>query len=181
MELSDYQLVQQILQGDTVAERTLYRKYERVWFRVGLRYGKNRYEAEDILQEGLLRIIQYLKQFDPQKGTFKNWSTRILVNAALRYLEKYRWQETFADLEQINEIPAWHQPILEQITAKELIQLVQQLPTGYRVVFNLYAIEGYTHREIADLLQISISTSKSQLHKARKLLQRQLVVLFRTN
>ena len=143
-----------------------------------LRYGRNKTEAEDILQEGLLYIFRDLKQFNADRGQFKSWSARVLVNAALRYLKKNQWQQSFADLEVITSEATINNDILERISAKELTQVIQKLPSGYRVVFNMYAIEGFSHREIAEHLNISISTSKSQLFKARRALKQHLEVLF---
>lgn len=178
MQQNDTYLIQQILSGEKRMEEVLYKKYERIWFRLCLRYGKNRYEAEDILQEGLIYVFRDLKQFKATKGTFRNWSSRVLVNAALRFLKKNQWQQSFTDLEYVEKTTTIPEDILTQITAKELTQVIQRLPLGYRVVFNMYAIEGYTHREIAEILNISVGTSKSQLFKARKTLQKQLEVLF---
>ena len=178
MKVEDNYLITHIRAGDKRAEQALYDRYKQRWFRLCLRYGRNRSEAEDIMQEGLMSIFKDLKQFNPQKGTFKYWSNRVLVNAALRYLKKHHWQQSFADLEVAASELTISENILQQITAKELTQVIQKLPSGYRVVFNMYAIEGYSHREIAEKLNISVSTSKSQLFKARRMLRQQLEILF---
>lgn len=178
MTLSDSELIQQVLLGKKRAERVLYDKYKQLWFRLCLRYGRNRSEAEDILQEGLLFIFRDLKQFDANRGQFKSWSCRVLVNAALRYLKKNQWQQSFSDLETVTTEASISNDILEQLSAKELTLIIQKLPSGYRVVFNMYAIEGYSHKEIAQELNISVSTSKSQLFKARRALKKDLEVLF---
>ncbi len=178
MNQNDHHLIQKILAGNRQAERTLYEKYKRSWFRLCLRYGKNSTEAEDILQEGLILIFRDLKQFDANRGVFASWSNRVLVNAALRYLKKHQWQQSFANLDEANDETSFSETILQKITAKELTEVIQGLPMGYRVVFNMYAIEGYSHKEIAKALNISVSTSKSQLFKARKALRKQLEILF---
>jgi RNA polymerase sigma-70 factor (ECF subfamily) len=178
MTLNDNEIIQKILSGNRQAERLLYDNYRQFWFRLCLRYGRNKTEAEDILQEGLLYIFRDLKQFNADRGQFKSWSARVLVNAALRYLKKNQWQQSFADLEVITSEATINNDILERISAKELTQVIQKLPSGYRVVFNMYAIEGFSHREIAEHLNISISTSKSQLFKARRALKQHLEVLF---
>lgn len=178
MTLDENDLIRRILLGERKAERTLYDKYKQLWFRLCLRYGRNRSEAEDILQEGLLFIFRDLKQFNPERGKFRSWSSRVLVNAALRYLKKNQWQQSFSDLELVTTEASISNDILEQISAKELTKIIQKLPSGYRVVFNMYAIEGYSHREIAEELNVSISTSKSQLFKARRALKGHLEVLF---
>lgn len=178
MNQTERQLIQRATAGNKRAERALYEKYERQWFRLCLRYGRNRTEAEDILQEGLMTVFKDLRQFDANRGAFSTWSNRVLVNAALRFLKRNQWQQSFVDLDNIHEEPTISDNILAKISAKELTEVIQQLPLGYRVVFNMYAIEGYSHKEIATALNISVSTSKSQLFKARKALKKQLEVLF---
>ncbi|MEO1712347.1 MAG: RNA polymerase sigma factor [Bacteroidota bacterium] len=172
------EIIERILSGDQKAMQTLYQRHERVWFRLCLRYARNRSDAQDILQEGLIQIFRDLHQFDDDRGAFSNWSNRVLVNAALRYLRKYQWQNSFDDLEIIRQEPVLNESAIDQLSAHELTQLIQQLPTGYRVVFNMYVMEGYNHREIAETLNISEGTSKSQLHKAKKLLRQQIESLF---
>ena len=158
--------------------QALYQRHERVWFRLCLRYARSRSDAQDILQEGLIQIFRDLSQFDDRRGTFSNWSNRVLVNAALRYLRKNQWQNSFDDLEMATQEPVLNESAIDKLSAQELTQLIQQLPTGYRVVFNMYVMEGYNHREIAETLNISEGTSKSQLHKAKKLLRQQIESLF---
>lgn len=178
MNKDDNLLIKDILAGDKQAEWMLYERHERYWFRLCLRYGKNRMEAQDILQEGLIGIFRDLPQFDPAKGNFKNWSNRVLVNAALRFLKKNQWQQSFLGLEEVGEEADLTESILGKINAKELVQLIQQLPIGYRVVFNMFVIEGYSHREIAAELKIAEGTSKSQLAKAKRRLRSELELLF---
>ena len=178
MTKNDQQLIQKILAGNKSAMQELYQQHERFWFRLCLRYGRNRPEAQDILQEGLVMVFRDLRQFDAERGEFKNWSNRVMVNAALRFLKKHQWQQSFEDLEMAETAPDISENILGKITAKELTQVIQQLPSGYRIIFNMYVIEGYTHKEIAEELNISVGTSKSQLSKAKKLLRQKLEVLF---
>ena len=157
--------------------KELYQRYQRPWFRLCLRYGRNRNEAEDILQEGLLLVFKDLQQFDARRGEFIHWSNRIMVHAALRYLKKHQWQQSFDDLK-IAQVQAEVGPsILDKLSAKELTRVIQQLPAGYRLIFNMYVMEGYSHPEIASMLHISVGTSKSQLAKAKKLLRQKLTLL----
>jgi RNA polymerase sigma-70 factor (ECF subfamily) len=176
--LDENSLINQILAGNRKAERALYDEYKQYWFRLCLRYGRNRSEAEDILQEGLLYIFKDLAQFDNNRGKFKSWSGRVLVNAALRYLKHNQWHQSFADLEVVTTEATVSNDVIDRLSAKELTQLIQQLPSGYRVVFNMYVIEGYSHKEIAEKLNISESTSKTQLFKAKRALKQKLQVLF---
>ena len=171
-------LIQKIEAGDKIAMQQLYEQHERHWFRLCLRYGKNRSEAQDILQEGLISVFRDLGQFDAKRGAFKSWSNRVMVNAALRYLKKHQWQQSFEDLEIVGSTTDLSQNVLDNISAKELTLIIQQLPSGYRMVFNMYEIEGFSHKEIAEHLNISIGTSKSQLFKAKKMLRQKLEILF---
>ncbi len=152
----------------------LYRQHERHWFRLCLRYARNRSEAQDMMQEGLMMVFRDLHQFDAERGAFRSWSNRVMVNAALRFLKKHQWQLSFEDLEAVGQEVDRSASALEKLSAKEITRLIQQLPTGYRVVFNLYEVEGYAHREIAQLLNISVGTSKSQLSKAKKMLRQSI-------
>jgi len=174
----DHLLIKQSCQGNEAAKAELYDKYELGWFRLCLRYGRSRAEAQDMFQEGAVKVFQVLNKYDVERGSFGAWSNRVIINIALKYLQKYQWQQSFEDLEAVENEPDISVDILEQITMKELIEIVQQLPAGYRMVFNMHEIEGYNHREIAEILNISIGTSKSQLFKAKKLLQQKLNILF---
>ncbi len=143
-----------------------------------LRYARDKSEAEDILQEGLIQIFQQIKKYDPAKGTFASWSARVIVNKALEYLRKWRRLKFQEDLDGMQEDLILDNSIVEDISAKELIKTIQKLPTGYQVVFNMYTIEGYSHKEIAEQLGISVGTSKSQLSKAKKILRNWIEVTF---
>ncbi|GJM33568.1 MAG: DNA-directed RNA polymerase sigma-70 factor [Saprospiraceae bacterium] len=177
MNQDDHLLIKKILAGDKSASKILYEQNEPYWFRLCLRYGRNRSEAQDIFQEGVVKVFQVLDKFDIKRGTFGGWSNRVIVNEALKYLKRHQWQESFEDLSLTAATMPWPESIIEKITARELIELVQKLPLGYRVVFNMYEIEGYSHREIAETLGISVGTSKSQLYKAKRTLQAQLKLL----
>ena len=127
-----------------------------------------------MLQEGLISVFKELKQFDPNRATFSAWSNKVMVNAALQHLRKWKklnFTETVDDYE--NKV-AYDENVFETLGARELTVMVQNLPEGYRVVFNLYVIEGYKHKEIAKILSISENTSKTQLLKAKRMLRNQL-------
>ena len=168
---SDNDLIKNILLGKKSFERILYERHRQRWFRLALRYGKNRVEAQDVFQEGLISVFKDLRQFDSERGEFIQWSNRVMVNAALRFLKKNQWQNTFTDLKIAKNEQEISESILDRIAAKELVQIIQQLPLGYRIVFNMYVIEGFSHKEIATELNISTGTSKSQLSKAKKALR----------
>jgi len=139
-----------------------------------LRYGKNKYEADDMLQEGLIQVYKDLHQFDAMRASFATWSSRLMSHAALRYLKKNSWHLQFTDIDEAMEAPEKTSTVYDTLAAKELTVLIQKLPTGYRIVFNMYVIEGYNHREIGEALGISAGTSKSQLSKAKKMLREQV-------
>lgn len=155
---------------DALAQKELYDLFAGKLFGVCLRYSNNYNDAQDILQEGFVKIFHKIEQFS-NKGAFEGWMRRIMVNTAL---EKYRSRlnhvipeenmSKYDDVEQYDNIN-------EELTHKELLKLVQELSPKYRVVFNLYAIEGYSHKEISKQLNITEGTSKSNLSRARAILQ----------
>lgn len=167
--------------GDQVAQRRLYEQCRSRWYMTSLRYGKNKMQAEDIMQEGMINIYKNLHTYDVDRAAFSTWSTRVLINAALSYLKKNSWADSMGDIDQIYDAHDESETIYDRLSARELTQLVQTLPTGYRVVFNMYVIEGYTHKEIATILGISDGTSKSQLLKARKKLRTKLESQFNSD
>ena len=167
-------IIKKAIQGNTAAQRAIYDQYATRWYMTSLRYGKNKMEAEDIFQEALINIFNRLQSFDHNRGAFTTWSTRVIINSAMTYLKKNNWSNSMAGLEDTYNTEIESETVYDKLSAKELTAHIQRLPLGYRLVFNLYAIEGFTHKEIAEQLDISIGTSKSQLFKARRELQRTL-------
>ena len=159
------------------AQSKLYEKYKRYWFAICLRYQNKHQDAEDCLQNGLVKIFSRLSQFDQLKGDFKSWSSKIIVNENLMFLRAMKHTEEWND--DLNEVKMiWPETESEgALSAERLTKLIQQLPEGYRSVFNLYVVEGYSHKEISEILNISIGASKSQLSKARRMLRLQIEVL----
>lgn len=161
--------------GDRALQTKLYNLYAPKMLGVCLRYARNREEAEEILQEGFLRVFTYIKNFRGD-GSFEGWIRKIMVNAALfRYRNKSTLQPVIR-LDSSGYDVTDSVSISSNLDAKELLVLVQTLPAGYRIVFNLYVFEGYKHREIAEALGISEGTSKSNLSDARAFLQKALTV-----
>lgn len=143
-----------------------------------LRYAKNRAEAEDFLQDGFMQVFRDLHQFDALKGSLQGWVRKVVLNKVLQQLRKKKLQFAPADVsDYANLLPVQGENILSMLSAKEITQLIQDLPEGYKTVFNLYMVEGYSHQEIADTFGISVSTSKTQLHKARLALQQKVTDL----
>lgn len=166
---SEAQLVKSLQKGDTKAQRHLYEKYSARLLAVCVRYINDKMEAEDVMIEGFMRIFEKIDQFKGE-GSFEGWMRRLMTNEALMYLRTKRHIEIDIDAPEAQQLTNydWADANLE---ADDLMAIIGKLPTGYRTVFNLYAIEGFSHAEIAEQLGITESTSKSQLHRARALLQ----------
>ena len=144
-------------------------------FTVCRRYTKDDLEAEDVIQDGFVLIFKKLNTFQ-FKGSLYNWMRTIMVNVALRKLQKKSRRDTSYNLEEVRE-PIYEADYIANMSAEEILGHIQRLPEGYRNVFNLYVMEGYKHHEIAQMLKIGESTSRSQLTKARKMLQKSLAGL----
>ncbi len=148
-------------------------------YAVCLRYARTPADAPDILQEGFLKVFSKLEQFQFQ-GSFEGWIRRIMVNTALRTYQKQRFDNETSGYERLPEV-AVDPDAISTLSEAELIGLIAKLPDGYRVVFNLVAIEGYSHAEVAETLGIQESTSRSQLTKARRWLCEQVETLHKIN
>lgn len=166
------QLIEQCQQGNAFAQKRLFDQYVHRLFRVCLRYVRNEPEAEEVLMNGFLKAFRAIADFTYRDDNgLEAWLRRIVVNEALQYLRANRYLPLFQAEEDAEDQPD-SVPLPDTgLDAEHIYALIRELPPGYRTVFNLYAIEGYTHREIAGQLQISENTSKSQLSKARALLQ----------
>lgn len=151
------------------AQKELYETYKSTLFRICLRYAPGREEAEDMLQEGFIRIFKSIHTWQPL-GSFEGWIKKIMLNVVL---ENHRKNLSKGRNEELKHADSFSDDSdsISQIASQELLAMVQSLPSGYRTVFNLFAIEGYSHAEIAELLNISEGTSKSQYSRARTQLQ----------
>jgi len=165
--------IQLAIKGQPTAQRFLYEQYKVQLYTVCLRYGRDRSEAEDILQEGFIKILKDLHQYSG-KGSIGGWMRKVMVNTALQYLRKWKKDWNHLDSQDYQEAFQVSETVFHKLGLEELTRLIQQLPAGYRVVFNLYVIEGYAHKEIADLLGVSENTSKTQLFKAKAALRKKL-------
>jgi len=163
--------------GKQSAQWELYRRYSRLLLAVCNRYAKDMDEAEDILQEGFVKIFLNIKEFKGD-GPLLAWMRRIMINTAITHYHKMRKHRYHDDLAEVSESKFEDKDWGEaEFTQEELFGLIQQMPDGYRQVFNLYALEGYKHREIAEILHIDENTSKSQYSRARRWLQERLLKL----
>jgi RNA polymerase sigma-70 factor (ECF subfamily) len=166
------EVIKGCLEGNRKAQQHLYDSYGGLFLAICLRYIKDRELAEDVMIEGFMKIFQKITQFEG-KGSFEGWMKKIMVREALITLRKQKSLALEVNMNQYedHQVPQYEFTDME---SNELMEMIQDLPLGYRTVFNLYAIEGYTHAEISELLGISENTSKSQLSRARVLLKSRL-------
>ena len=175
MELKIYrakedELIRGCLKRDSSAQKHLYETFAPKMYALCYRYVKDSMEAEDVLVTAFMKVFDKIGQFK-QEGSFEGWIRRIVVNEALTHLRRNRSMYLETDLEHAYHEPDYHH-LSDHLEAEDLLNLIHELPTGYRIVFNLYAIDGYSHKEIAEQLGISENTSKSQLSRARAYLQK---------
>ncbi|MFT4663809.1 MAG: RNA polymerase sigma factor (sigma-70 family) [Polaribacter sp.] len=162
-------LIQRCIAGKKTAQVELYNTYSPTMFGICLRYSNDYHSAEDLLQEGFIKAFNNIDRYKAQ-GSFEGWLKRIFINTAI---EQYRKSKrlSFLPLEKEQQFASQETNALDKLVVEDLLKLLQKTPYGYRTVFNLYVVEGYNHREIAELLGISEGTSKSQLARARSFLK----------
>jgi len=167
--ISESDLIQGCLAGDRRMQEELYRRFSPRMYGVCLRYAGNAEEAEDILQEGFIKIYKKLNSYRGE-GSFEGWIRRIFVNTAIEHFRRKTYQQPITEKHETT-VEAQYLSVLDELAEKDILKLIQELSPGYRTVFNLYVVEGYTHKEIGDMLNISEGTSKSQLSRAKLVLQ----------
>ncbi|MGM0532256.1 MAG: RNA polymerase sigma factor [Bacteroidota bacterium] len=163
-------IVKACLKGDSKAQAQLYKQYAGRLYTLCLRYTNNEDEAKDILQESFIKIFEKLRQYK-SKGSLEGWMRKIVVNTALEKIRKESRFVLVEDEAMVENDKYKYEHVLEDIGRNELLEMIQELSVQYRMVFNLYAIEGYSHKEISKKLNISEGTSKSNLSRARELLK----------
>ena len=174
-ELTEQELVKRCQKGDPEAQEALYKLLAPKLYAVCLTYLKNKEDAADVLQDAFIKIFTKIRMYK-RDGSLEAWARRITVNTIIDFIRKRRATTEFieaidpGDVEISSQLPG----IIEQLEAKELQEIIQQLPEGARVAFLMHAVEGYSHEEIAKELGISVGTSKSQVARARKLLQQMI-------
>lgn len=167
----DKRTLNRCMSGDPAAQTLLYNTFAPKMFAICLRYAPNTPMAEDILQEGFIKVFSKLYSYSG-KGELGGWIRKVIINTALEHLRKYQNPKYhFSDISLYADISD-SDDILGQLELQEVLDMIQQLPTNYRVVLNLYAIDGYTHQEIADMLKISVGNSKQRLLRARNMLKK---------
>jgi RNA polymerase sigma factor (sigma-70 family) len=173
--LNIHQLIDGCLKNDRWSCEQLFHTYAGKMMSICRRYASSQEEADDILQEGFINVFTNLSSYN-YSGSFEGWIRRVVINSALKFISKRKYTE---DLD-YNESGCEHDfepDILSRMSEEEIIKCISELPEGYRLVFNLYVIEGYAHKEISDILHIEESTSRSQLVKAKRALQKRILEL----
>ncbi|TNE56135.1 MAG: sigma-70 family RNA polymerase sigma factor [Bacteroidetes bacterium] len=159
-------LVKECLKGSSIAQKELFDKFAPKMMFVCLRYMGEQTEAEDVLQEAFIKVFRSLPKYQFE-GSFEGWIRRIVVNSCLDAIRKNKQFMNDHSLESVEYKLSTSEGAIDQLYAEDLLKLIKQMPPGYQAVFNLFAIEGYSHKEIAELLGISEETSKSQYYRAR--------------
>jgi len=171
--MNDDELIKACCKGDRRAQKLLYDTFSRKMYAVCLRYAKKADDADDILQEAFIKVFKNIKKFRRESSLFY-WIKRIVINTALNYQRSKLYLYPMVDVNDLHHL-AEQEFTLSSFHLKDLLKILQTLPDGCRVIFNLYAIEGYQHKEIAEMLGISVGTSKSQYARAKSLLKQRIL------
>jgi len=167
--ITESDLIKGCINGERRMQEELYRRFSPKMYAVCLRYAGKSDEAEDILQEGFIKIFKKLSTFRGE-GSFEGWIRRIFVNTSIEHFRRKNYLQPVTEKEE-NTIEGKYLSVLDSLAEKDILGLIRELSPGYRTVFNMYVVEGYTHKEIGDMLGISEGTSKSQLSRAKVILQ----------
>lgn len=179
--MTEEALLQACLKNQPAAQQELYSKYSPKMLAVCYRFARNREDAEDMLQEGFIRVFTQIHQFQ-SKGSFEGWIRRIIVHTCINHIKKHKKFNDSVDISQAQTLQVREDSVPSIIQAKQVIECIRMLPIGYRTVLNLFAIDGYSHREISTMLDIEESTSRSQYTRAKAMLEQILVqkkIIFR--
>jgi RNA polymerase sigma-70 factor (ECF subfamily) len=175
--MDEKQLIDACMQGESWARKKVYEMYAPSMMSLCIRYIGNKETARDLLQDGFIKVFTHIHTYS-YKGAFAGWIYRIFVTTSLEYLRKTDALRSAVDImgcnEQLKDVDV---SVLDRLSEEDLMDCVKKLPAGYRTVFNMYAIEGYSHKEIAEVLGISIATSKTQFLRARVALQKSVKLL----
>ena len=168
--MTEEAILQGCLKNNPAAQKALYEKFSAKMLSVCYRYGHNREDAEDMLQEGFIKVFAQIHTFQ-NRGAFEGWVRRIMIHTCINNLKKNKRFNESVDLIHATSIQVREESIPSIIQAKEVVECIRMLPIGYRTVLNLYAIEGFTHKEISGMLDIEESTSRSQYTRAKAMLE----------
>ena len=167
------ELIKRCKSGERKAQEALYKQFASKMLGVCMRYAKDKMEAEDMLQNGFIRVFQKIGDYRGD-GSFEGWVRRIMVHSSIEYYRKHHKMMQLVEIEESGDEPSVKPLAFANLNARDLIALIQQLSPGYKIVFNLYAIEGYSHKEIGEMVGITEGASKSQLSRARTILKEQI-------
>ncbi|NHA04989.1 sigma-70 family RNA polymerase sigma factor [Mucilaginibacter sp. HC2] len=167
------QLIDRCKAGERKAQELLYKQFASKMLAVCMRYATDRMEAEDMLQNGFIRVFQKVADYRGE-GSFEGWVRRIMVHSSIEYYRKHHKMLQVVNTDDVGNEPSVNPLASSNLDAQALLRLIQQLAPGYRMVFSLYALEGYSHKEIAEMMGISEGASKSQLSRARGILKEQI-------
>jgi RNA polymerase sigma factor (sigma-70 family) len=169
----EQQIIEGCLKNSRKAQKMLYDRYAAKFLGMCIRYAKDRLEAEDILQDGFLKIFGRISQYSGL-GSFEGWMKRIIVNTAITNYRQNLKHYYKQHIDEVNETDFESSVSDIEYSLEELLKVIKDLPPGYKMVFNMFAIEGFQHKEIAEMMGIDVTTSKSQYSRARKLLRQKL-------
>ena len=168
--LTDADLIQGSVEGNREIQELLYHRFSAKMYAVCLRYSGNAADAQDLLQEGFIKVFKNLNKFRGE-GSFEGWMRRIFLNTSIEHYRKKINMLSVTETQEVTiEDKEWN--VLDNLAEKDIISIIHELSPGYRIVFNMHVIEGYTHKEIADILGINEGTSKSQFARARAVLKK---------
>ena len=176
--MDDLTLVNECAKGNSKAQRALFDKFAPKMLAVCQRYLRNNQEAEDVLQDGFVKVFQKIVDFK-MEGSLEGWIRRIVVNTALDTIRRNKKLLDDVQVEEVQYKVSFTDHQFDGMDLAQLMKLINEMPDGYRIVFNMFAIEGYSHKEIADTLGVTENTSKSQYSRARAFLRTQLELLGR--
>jgi RNA polymerase sigma factor (sigma-70 family) len=174
--LNTRELIKKCISNDSGAQKKLYNLFASKMLSICYRYAKSKDDAEDIFQEGFLKVFENIHRIK-NEDSLEWWMKRIFINEALKLYNKNKRISLVEDLSLIKPIQFYEHSVLDKIGTDEITRIIQKLPDKMRIIFNMYTIEGFSHKEISEMLNISEGTSKSNLHDARKALQRRISAL----
>ena len=173
--MNEQAIIHGCLRQDPLCQRELYNHFSPKMLSVCYRFAPSREDAEDMLQEGFIRVFSQLKTF-AGKGAFEGWVRRIIVHTCINFLKKHKKFNECVDLEYASDaVFTKEESIASVMQGRQVMECIRQLPMGYRTVLNLYAIEGYSHKEIGEMLEVGESTSRSQYTRAKSMLEKMLI------
>jgi len=172
--MTEQAIIAGCLHNDPTAQRELYNRYSPKMLSVCYRFAQNREDAEDMLQEGFIKVFTQMHTFQ-NKGAFEGWIRRIIVHTCINFLKKYKKFNESMDLAYATNLQAKDETVPSMMQGKQVVECIRILPLGYKTVLNLYAIEGFSHREIGLMLDIEESTSRSQYTRAKAMLENLLI------